>query len=127
MDDILQNLNGYSLTQPGGFEKQNATFRLSVVQIGSSPFLIASFVSNAVIILSICIIASFTRMFTTSPAFDFADLGSVAAAVSNGGAVSGYNARKVVDWDGEPRDIGKVTFSLDVSLDSTLAPFARFE
>jgi hypothetical protein len=135
MDDILAAYNAFALTQPGGWETANATYHISVLQIGTFGYHVGTFILNVFALLVICAVALWTRFFSQSSAFDFSDPGCLIIGLRNGALavertstwhVMGHEDEDLGHWMGRPRDrrLDKVVLEMDTTLGSAEPPAA---
>ncbi|KAK5127310.1 hypothetical protein LTR08_004437 [Meristemomyces frigidus] len=127
LDDILASLKNIALTQPGGSDQQPSSFQVSVAQVGSRVYHIALFGVNVVAFVIILGASAYTMLFTSSPAFDFADLPSMVGGVYNDIATSSDERGAVThlaEWEGHPADLllGGSMVELDCKLGAGKAP-----
>jgi len=88
-------------------------------------YALAIFLTNAIVLVAVIAVSLYTKLFDTSTAFDFADLGSVIVGVSNSnGQVNGAE-HEVKRWRGDPTEpsLQNVILELDcVSRSTDRAP-----
>jgi hypothetical protein len=79
--------------------------RLTANKHHSSSYVLAIFLTNAIVLIAVIAISLYTKLFEKSTAFDFADLGSMIVGVSNGSSVEpGGREHGVKVWRGDPAD-----------------------
>lgn len=133
LDEILLDLGGFALTQPGGSMRAPATFRVRAVQIGSKGFVIAVLVTNLLAFLVTGGLCIYTGFFADSPAFDFSDMGVMIAGVVTGrdrlGDHIAWSGLKLTGWTGDSRDavIMRLRMEIDSHLGRDGAPFVKLE
>ena len=86
-----------------------------------------------------CIISATTKLFSTSPSFDFADFGAIVGGISNGASTNKGNAEvyeerpaegngssHLSNWNGDPAAavLSRSTVLFDVQLGSSRPPAA---
>lgn len=86
LDDILVGFGGFALTQSGNYSAVDVTYEVSAIRIGTRGFAGAILVVNAVGLVVVFALTTWTRLFSRSPAFDFADLGGMVAGTALGKA-----------------------------------------
>lgn len=94
LDDILEALGGYAFTNGTNTQSNLATVEVARVRIGETQFIVALFVINVLALLGICGLAVYTRGYRSTPAFNFTDIGTLAAGMGEESSLS--------HWDGNP-------------------------
>ena len=133
MDDILQSLGAYALTQSSKnwVDDRETVYYISTIRIGSDRFSYPLLILNFVALLAICALSIYTSMFATSPAFDFTDLGAMMAAGWNAknASSSATSQLEPQSWDGDPADpvLSGSTLVFNTGLEPTTAISVAFE
>jgi len=124
LDNILVSLATASFAS-SSLAKVETTFHIESLRIGTSSYALAIFLTNAIVLVAVIAVSLYTKLFDTSTAFDFADLGSVIVGVSNSnGQVNGAE-HEVKRWRGDPTEpsLQNVILELDcVSRSTDRAP-----
>lgn len=102
-DDILESFAAAALTQPESVQLDPVHFTAKGVEIGEYPYIIAILAYQTLALIGVVAALLLTKFWSSTPAFDFTDLGALSTAISlgakpNDGAVS----KATRGWQGEP-------------------------
>lgn len=130
LDDILAVQNAFAFkNETLGRRVVDATFQVTVVEVGNRTFRTALFAVNNLTCALVMVVMLYTRLFAASPAFDFTDLGSVAAGVLRSAACDEEASRShLADWGGNAGDAKLRASQLEFwsRLDESGAPLVIF-